>query len=401
VNQPPGVAICVHGLGDNWLGGVNYYKNLLRVFDEANDSSLRLHLCTDSVAFLGGAKFSARVQVHELPMLRAKSPAWAWRKARQVLTGRDGQLLGQLRKLGVRAVAFSFVQGAREAGMTCLPWVPDFQSQQLPDLFPPGVAQAEARRTRRWLHQANGLVLSSRSALADAQQFFEADPQQMHVLQFAPHVDFSAIGGLVERDAVLRRHGIDEPYFFLPNQYWMHKNHGLVVQALAQLKARGTPPLVVSTGKTADPRYPAHYAAFEQSLQQHGLQGRYRVLGVVSRQDMMVLMAHSRAVLNPSRFEGWSTTVEEAKALGKALILSDIAVHREQTEGRSNAWRFAADDASALAHLLQTAPVPSNNLDACAPHFDVRPHAAFQSNYLQLLRQLARLPAAESGLTPL
>jgi glycosyltransferase involved in cell wall biosynthesis len=39
--------------------------------------------------------------------------------------------------------------------------------------------------------------------------------------------------------------------------------------------------------------------------------------------------------LQPSLFEGWSTTVEEAKSLGKKLLLSDIAVHREQNPPES------------------------------------------------------------------
>ena len=45
---------------------------------------------------------------------------------------------------------------------------------------------------------------------------------------------------------------------------------------------------------------------------------------------MLTLMRSASGVLNPSLFEGWSTTVEEAKLLGKRLILSDIPVHREQ-----------------------------------------------------------------------
>jgi glycosyltransferase involved in cell wall biosynthesis len=41
-------------------------------------------------------------------------------------------------------------------------------------------------------------------------------------------------------------------------------------------------------------------------------------------------MQVSDALINPSLFEGWSTTVEEARALGVPLILSDLAIHREQ-----------------------------------------------------------------------
>ena len=54
------------------------------------------------------------------------------------------------------------------------------------------------------------------------------------------------------------------------------------------------------------------------------------MLGLVPRSDVIALMRYSRALINPSFFEGWSTTVEEAKSTGKRIILSDIDVHKEQ-----------------------------------------------------------------------
>ena len=44
----------------------------------------------------------------------------------------------------------------------------------------------------------------------------------------------------------------------------------------------------------------------------------------------MSLIYYSLAVINPSLFEGWSSTVEQAKAYNKKIILSNISVHREQ-----------------------------------------------------------------------
>ena len=46
--------------------------------------------------------------------------------------------------------------------------------------------------------------------------------------------------------------------------------------------------------------------------------------------DLMSLMFYSIAVINPSFSEGWSNTVEQAKAMRKKTIISNITVHREQ-----------------------------------------------------------------------
>jgi len=63
-------------------------------------------------------------------------------------------------------------------------------------------------------------------------------------------------------------------------------------------------------------------------------------------------MRNCVAVLNPSRFEGWSSTVEEAKGMGKRLILSSIPVHREQNPPRASF--FEPDDEHALADAMAT-----------------------------------------------
>jgi glycosyltransferase involved in cell wall biosynthesis len=55
-------------------------------------------------------------------------------------------------------------------------------------------------------------------------------------------------------------------------------------------------------------------------------------------------------MINPSRFEGWSSTVEEAKGMGKRVILSNIPVHREQNP--PGAVFFEPDDSSALAAAM-------------------------------------------------
>jgi glycosyltransferase involved in cell wall biosynthesis len=69
--------------------------------------------------------------------------------------------------------------------------------------------------------------------------------------------------------------------------------------------------------------------------------------------ELISLMHHAVAVVNPSRFEGWSTTVEEAKSLGKRVLVSDLPVHREQAPARGS--YFGVDDAPALATLLRAA----------------------------------------------
>ena len=61
-------------------------------------------------------------------------------------------------------------------------------------------------------------------------------------------------------------------------------------------------------------------------------------------------MYHSVAVIQPSKFEGRSSTVEQAKSMGKKILLSNIGIHKEQNPLRGE--YFSPDNFKELSKLL-------------------------------------------------
>jgi len=59
------------------------------------------------------------------------------------------------------------------------------------------------------------------------------------------------------------------------------------------------------------------------------------LLGLIPKFDQVQLMRRSIGIVQPSLFEGWSTLVEDARLLGKSIILSDLPVHIEQNPPHS------------------------------------------------------------------
>lgn len=98
------------------------------------------------------------------------------------------------------------------------------------------------------------------------------------------------------------------------------------------------------------------------------------------------LLRASTALINPSRFEGWSTTVEEAKSFGVPMILSDIDVHREQSSGAAR--YFGIDDPVLLAdHLMEV-----SKMNNAAPVRSIVPYQddsvrAFAASFSDALRR--------------
>jgi len=140
----------------------------------------------------------------------------------------------------------------------------------------------------------------------------------------------------------------------MPNQFWSHKNHLLVIEALARLAQNGDVPTVLASGQQVDLRHHGHFERIREAVHRHGLDSYFRMPGLLPKEDMAPLLLGATALLNPSLYEGWSTPVEEAKSAGVPMILSDLDVHREQADGQ--AVFFARHDPDALAHALRFFP---------------------------------------------
>lgn len=74
-----------------------------------------------------------------------------------------------------------------------------------------------------------------------------------------------------------------------------------------------------------------------------------------SHSELLRRMASAEVVIITSRYEGFSLPVAEARALGVPLLLSDIPIHREVSDGGTSFF-FPPGDAAALAQMLRSAP---------------------------------------------
>ena len=183
---------------------------------------------------------------------------------------------------------------------------------------------------------------------------------RLRVLHFRKRAP--ALSALPDLETLRCAYALPERFVYLPNQFWVHKDHETVVRALALLKLRGVACTVVCTGLEHDHRNPGHMTYLRALIRSLDLDPWIRMLGLIPREHCWALMRHAMAVLNPSRFEGWSSTVEEARAMGVRTLLSDIDVHREQSplgcvffrtgDSADLAQRLAALDGTSVSRLV-------------------------------------------------
>ena len=344
------VTIAFRHMGDvTWTGGTAYLANLLRALKILGDESPEIvllvrpgtpeadysHLLpyTNDVLLEPGAShrviraFQSRFVTH---ILRREHPLSGFLRAHDVTC------------LFANCVGLHF-----QIPLLC--WIPDFQHVHMPAMFT--ARQRATRNTwyRRLAETCTLLILSSEDARRDFAAFVPSQAHKARVVRFVAHVP----DGVYDADPthVVQKYRLPPKFVYLPNQFWKHKNHQALYDALHLLKRRGVRPFIVCTGNPLDVRHSTYFSDLLDQMAHLGIQDQVALLGMVPHEDVYLLMRQAICVLNPSLFEGWSTTVEEAKSIGKRVLLSDLAVHREQAPRA--AIYFNPQDPGDLADKLE------------------------------------------------
>ncbi|HVR63324.1 MAG TPA: glycosyltransferase, partial [Polyangia bacterium] len=233
-------------------------------------------------------------------------------------------------------------------GRPAASWIADLRHERIREPLAPPDRERRRRAARAIAEGADLLVLSSHQLRHDWQF---AHPQARPMVRILPWPAMPQPSWFALEPAVVAaRYGIREPFVICCNRFSVYKGLGALLDAVAALAARGQAPLVVCTGRTEDQQTPGLYQVVQKRLATLGIADRVRVLGFIPREEQMALMRASQAVLQPSLNEGWSTVVEEARALGKLIVLSDVEAHQEQAPPRGR--YFYAGNAVELAWVL-------------------------------------------------
>jgi len=350
INSNP-IRVGFHVIGGRkWKGGHQYQLNLLRTLQRFEQHRL-------TPILLAGAHeepetIAALSEFLDEPVIYSNVVDETRRARRQVLSvlGFRNSSVNQLMIENQIDVVFenAFFWG-RRLPVRSIAWFPDLQHLRLPHLF--GRMERLRRQIgfRIQMQTDRTIMLSSIDAHNDLRHFFGSISNRVCVVPFAvPHrqpVSESVI------NATKAKYNIVGSYVLLPNQFWKHKNHALAVQAFAMAQRQGGQTQLVLTGNPLDHSGTGTFKVVKQLIDELGLSERVHNIGMIPYQELQNLMFGCTAMLNPSNFEGWSTTVEEAKAFGIPLLLSNLNVHREQAG--DNATYFSQDSPDELAAVLR------------------------------------------------
>ncbi|MDJ0686527.1 MAG: glycosyltransferase [Alphaproteobacteria bacterium] len=338
--------------GRSWTGGYNYLLNLLHVITQYQSDVLQpvLFIGTDlDKEYLRSFESVDGLRIVTAECMNASRRSIAL--INSIFLGSDPPTRNLFLRHGIDVVFENAQFHGAKLGIPTIAWMPDFQHRELPYLFSRAAWWRRELGFRAQISGGRTIMLSSYDARKTCEFYYPKTVGRTHIVRFA--VPSLTRPGVNEVREVRDAYHLPEDFFYLPNQFWRHKNHLLVIEALASLNQAGYAFTVAASGRQLDPNSPDFFEKIVSKISSRGLSDQFRLLGLIPYEHVAPLMVGCTALLNPSLFEGWSTTVEEAKALNVPMVLSDLAVHKEQATGM--ALFFDRDSVDSLSNALLSA----------------------------------------------
>ncbi len=335
----------------NWLGGVYYIVNLvnaLNSLEEKEKPEIFLFYTDELKEFLPQISYTKLETVPWAFPTPVKGYLSSWTKQKNRFSD---DLAVQYELDGIYPEWNQPVHYSRAYSrpLHSVSWFADLQHKYYPEFFSRKQLMMREFRLRMMLRNTEHLVVSSKAAENDFRKFYRLRSDlKVHVLNFV-----SIIEDYVPEkpDKIIEKYSLPETYYMVSNQFHRHKNHAILLKTLALMKERNKSVHIAMTGKMPDSDTSLYIRELHQLMDKNELHNRVTFLGVIPRNDQLNLMQHAQAVIQPSLFEGWSTVIEDARALQVPVIASNLDVNREQLG--SKGVYFDPASAEELAGILE------------------------------------------------
>jgi glycosyltransferase involved in cell wall biosynthesis len=317
---------------ENWIGGTYYYLNLIKSLNLLPKNE-KPHL----VIISNNRSSFEHIQTLNYPFISYKELVKTQNKFEKIKNRIVKRIFPNRKSVTKSEINFGIDVLFHPSELTIpntvkkhLNWIPDFQELYLPHFFSKEYLELRKKSQLALLSEKSNILFSSQNAYSDFKKIFPEANSKCFVVNFAVfHDDYTSINIY----DIKKKHNINEtPYFFSPNQFWQHKNHIIILKAVKKLKEndKDLNIQILFSGKEFDHRNPTYFQDLKKFVADHQLHDNIKFLGFIDRAEQLCFMKNSLAIIQPSLFEGWSSVVEDGKAMNKNIIVSSLDVHKEQ-----------------------------------------------------------------------
>ena len=327
----------------SWEGEKNYLNSLITSIDEYSDHNVIVKIISSDKIF----KYLKKLKLKKIELIKSNlfSEKYYLNLFRKICSkffnSYDPFLLYLIKKYNI-----DIISHYNKPSIFCksICWLPDFQHFCLPQNFDYKEITRRNKLYNNIIKNSSLVLLSSKDSINHLKKFSNKKKLRYSKLNFVPYIDFNLLDNKRIKKYKLKN------YLIVPNQFWKHKNHLILVKAINRLKNKNLKFKIVLTGDSNSQKDKNIFNEFIKEIKVMKLNKYFLYLGKVPYSDLINLINQSKALINPSLFEGWSTSIEEAKILNKIILLSNIKVHKEQNP--NNSYFFNPKDDLRLSKII-------------------------------------------------
>lgn len=223
----------------------------------------------------------------------------------------------------------------------------DLQHRHLPEHFTPLQRQVRDRRYQALCDQAELVVAMTSWGRDDLLTKMNLPPAKVAVVPWASVLPYYPRQSEAARRDTVERLRLPARFALYPAQTWPHKNHLLLLEALALIRERtGSVLPLVCTGTTT-----AFQPAIARRVRELDLDHHVTFTGHLSDSELRTVFEAAWCLVYPSRFEGWGMPILEAFDARLPVACSSATVLPSLVGGA--ALVFEVDDAGAMATAIE------------------------------------------------
>lgn len=185
-----------------------------------------------------------------------------------------------------------------------------------------GIFEWREKHYKRICKYSLGIFVDSNVGKQQVIESYNCEPSKIHILPYVPCKYYyvnEELDGFNDRYRDLGK------FIFYPAQFWEHKNHKKLVEAVHILKRKHPDLLVVFVGSKKN----GYQSTYEMIIKLN-LSENFRFLGYVTDEEMPQLYRRARGMIMPTFLGPTNIPPLEANALGCPVAVSNIYGSQEQ-----------------------------------------------------------------------
>ena len=197
-------------------------------------------------------------------------------------------------------------------------------------LYEPRFSEAAGLGRRRYrqrymqelINYSMGILVDSEVGKQHVLESFKADPGKVFILPYVPPSYIYEPGASLDFDA---RYCLPGKFLFYPAEFWPHKNHLRLIDAIARVRASCSDIHLILAGSLGK-----EYLRVRMHVENLGLQDHVHFAGYLPEADIPEFYRRARALVFPTFFGPTNIPPLEAFALGCPVAASGIYGMPEQ-----------------------------------------------------------------------